>query len=152
MSMMMTFREMWPNRVISENTIKLYYLILENVSDDDLAGAMVDCLETCKFFPVPSEIVERIPSTDNPTGEEAFEMCLRASNIGELSDAIKRALHNIGGLSSLRERDVIQMRRAFLESYSEMSKVGRINRNRERAPKLLAQIIKNIPLLEASDG
>ena len=53
-NMMMMFREMWPNRVISENTIKMYYLILEHIHDDDLKGAVADCLETCKWFPVPA--------------------------------------------------------------------------------------------------
>lgn len=148
------FRELWPKREMTAKTAKIYYLVLSDVSDEDLIYAALDCVENCSFFPVPAEIRSRVKTSSVPSPEAALAMAMDADKLNELPEVVKVTLKNVGGLGAVKERDFSFMRRDFLEAYSEISKIFRQKEDKERYKALIPQIENtiNIRRLEAPDG
>ncbi len=148
------FKDVWHNRETNASTALVYHMILEDIEDDDLLKAGIACIESCKFWPSPSEIRERTESGSVMSGERALTMVMERSTLRELQELpkiTKEALKNIGGRSMLMEENFTHMRRNFLNAYAEIAKDYIKQSSRERAEKLLPRIRDQSKLLEESN-
>ena len=145
------FKDIWPNRETSAGTASTYHLVLEDIEDDDLLKAGIACIESCKFWPSPSEIRERTESGSVMSGENALTLAMGNSKFWELPEEIQKTLHNIGGKQMLMEGYFTHMRRNFLNAYAEIAKDYIKQSSRERAEKLLPKIREQSKLIEGSN-
>ncbi len=145
------FKGVWPNREANESTAAIYHLILEDIDDDDLLKAGIACIESCKFWPSPSEIRERTETGSVMSGERALVLAMGNSKLRELPSTIQKALKNIGGKQMLMEGNFTHMRRNFLNAYAEIAKDYIKQSSRERAEKLLPKIREQSKLIEGSN-
>jgi hypothetical protein len=134
------FENIWPNRETNASTAMIYYWILEDIEDDDLLKAGIACIESCKFWPSPSEIRERTEAGSVMGKENALALALGNRTLRGLPEAIKKTLRNIGGKQMLMEGNFTHMRRNFLSAYDEISKELIRDQSRERAQKMLPRI------------
>ncbi len=141
------FKEMWPNRETTTKTASLYKLILDDISDEDLMLAALNCAKTCKFFPTPSEIEERT-SSGILAPEQAFALVLETTSERDLPPALLSAVKNLGGLQFMKEQPHYVIRRHFLDAYKEFVKTTQRDESRERFKALLPNLDKTIKLIE----
>lgn len=142
------FENIWPNRETNASTAMIYHWILQDIEDDDLLKAGIACIESCKFWPSPSEIRERTESGSTMSGEKALALAMGNSTFKESPEAIQKTLENIGGKQMLMEGNFTHMRRHFLSAYDEISKDLIRDQSRDRAEKLLPRIRGENKLLE----
>lgn len=142
------FENIWPSRKTNASTAMIYYWILEDIEDDDLLKAGVACIESCRFWPSPSEIRERTESGSAMNGEKALALAMGNSTFRELPEAIQKTLKNIGGKEMLMEGNFTHTRRNFLSAYAEIVSDYTKQSSRERAEKLLPRIRGENKLLE----
>ena len=142
------FKDIWPNRETNASTALVYHLVLQDIEDDDLLKAGIACIESCKFWPSPSEIRERTEAGSVMSREKALALAMGNSTFRELPVTIQKALENIGGKQMLMEGNFTHMRRHFLSAYDEIAKDRVKQSSRERAEKLLPRIRGENKLLE----
>jgi hypothetical protein len=151
MKMFELFTSIWPNRETNASTATIYHLVLQDIDDDDLLKAGIACIESCKFWPSPSEIRERTESGSVMNGEKALALATGEKLVRDLPEVIQTTLKNIGGKQMLIERDFVHMRRNFLSAYADISKDQIKQSSRERAEKLLPRIRDQGKLIEGSN-
>ncbi len=145
------FESIWPNRETNASTAWIYHLVLEDIEDDDLLKAGIACIESCKFWPSPSEIRERTETGSVMSGENALTLAMGKGPIRELPVEVQKTLENIGGKQMLMEGNFTHMRRNFLNAYAEIAKDYIKQSSRERAEKLLPGIREQSKLIEGSN-
>lgn len=59
--MVKTFEEIYDNKKLSSEALKIYFNILKEFDNKEIKEATINCLRTCKYFPKPSEIYQAIP-------------------------------------------------------------------------------------------
>jgi len=118
---------------------KIYRTVLQQIADSDLAAAAVRCVVECRAFPVPRDILDRVPGslsvqsaaaaawsrvlTSATNGPTAYSPATGTSPTGaDLDDDCLSAIGGRGGLCNLAtaQDDAQQVgfiRRDFLVSY-----------------------------------
>ena len=71
------WRENWPNRAISENTIELYKLVFGDLPDVIVGQIALKCLEKCTYWPTIAEVKKYIP------GEYRFALEWARDRLGQ---------------------------------------------------------------------
>lgn len=146
--MFIMFKETWPNRKTTSATASIYKLVLDDISDQELMNATLDCIETCQFFPTPAEIRKRVNVSDGLlSAEEAFELVMETDYTKDLPDAARRAVKNLGGIRFMKEQPHYVIRKNFLEAYKDFAEIEQRDRIRERNKRLLPGLKETVKLL-----
>lgn len=71
LAMLRRFSAVW-SRELSKEMIEAYRQALKDVTGAEILQATDDCLATCKTFPVPSEVLKRVPKKEKPKAKSQY--------------------------------------------------------------------------------
>lgn len=104
---------------IDQSRVSTYFRVLSDLSLEAVLTAMDDAARTCRFFPKPVEIRERVASTTGHLGpEQAWALVSHLTDEGPTivwTEEIGRAWSVARFL--MAEGDMVAARMAFLEAY-----------------------------------
>lgn len=109
---------------LNEVQMKMYWETLKELSIEEVEKACFSLLKTSKFFPVPSEIIELIPSSSNYYhigADEAWAIALESFD-EDITVAITKEIAEARGIALpiWKSGDEIGARMAFRSAYGRL--------------------------------
>lgn len=112
------------SKPITDDFIRIYWGALEKYDISDIERAFSECLVTCRFFPVPAEIIGKMPisvASKHISADEAWAKCVYAFDENETVVLTTVMLEAVAAASSVwDDRNHTPARMAFRAAYDRL--------------------------------